>query len=100
MESAWTSDTSTRPAVCWFGHGISISGGRVRNIDGPAFRKAMLAQHMSIWEGLHILPRGVPSRGAKLCTYLRWFARPDKVNTEPYYELPLLMTKLRSNLHF
>ncbi len=50
--------------------------------------------------GLHISPRGAPSRGAKLCTYLRWFARPDRADTEPYYELPLPVTKLRSIFHF
>ena len=74
----------------------TFSGGRIRNVDHLAFRKAMLARDMSVWGGLHISPRGAPSRGAKLCTYLRWFARPDRVNTEPYYELPLPVTKLRS----
>ncbi len=38
--------------------------------------------------------------GAELCTYSRWFARPDEVNAEPYYELPLPVTKLRSIGHF
>ncbi len=60
----------------------------------------MLARNMSVWGGLHISPRGTPSRGAKLCTYLRWFARPDRIDTEPYYELPLPVTKLRSIFHF
>ena len=55
---------------------------------------------MSIWGTLHISPRGAPSQGAKLCTYLRWFARPDRISTEPYYELPLPVTKLRSIFHF
>ncbi len=32
--------------------------------------------------------------------YLRWFARPDRISTEPYYELPLPVTKLRSIFHF
>ncbi len=50
--------------------------------------------------GLHISPRCAPSKGAKLCTYLRWFARPDRISTEPYYELPLPVTKLRSIFHF
>ncbi len=53
--------------------------------------------------GLHILPRGAPSRGAKLCTYLRWFARPDGVNTEPYNELALpviTVIKLRSKAFY
>ncbi len=54
-----------------------------------------MTRDMSVWGGLHILPRGAPSRGAKLCTYLQWFAWPDRVNTEPYYELPLPVTKLR-----
>ncbi len=77
-----------------------FSGGRIRNVDHLAFRKAMLARDMSVWGGLHISPRGAPSKGAKLCTYLRWFARPDKTSTEPYYELPLPVTKLRSIFHF
>ncbi len=55
---------------------------------------------------LHILPgaRGALSRGVKLCTYLRWFARPDNClqsqPTKPYHELPLLVIKLRSIVHF
>ena len=77
-----------------------FSGGRLHNTDDPAFCKATLAEHMSVWEGLHISPRGVPSRNAKLWTYLWWFARPDKVHTEPYYELALPVTKLRSIVHF
>ncbi len=77
-----------------------FSGGRVRNVDHLAFRKAMLARDVSVWGGLHISPRGAPSKGAKLCTYLRWFARPDRTSTEPYYELPLPVTKLRSIFHF
>ncbi len=44
-------------------------GGRIRNVDHLAFRKAMLARDMFVWGGLHISPRGAPSRGAKLCTY-------------------------------
>ena len=77
-----------------------FSGGRIRNVDHHAFRKAMLARDMSVWGGLHISPRGAPSRGAKLCTCLRWFARPDRISTEPYYELPLPVTKLISIFHF
>ncbi len=77
-----------------------FSVGRIRNVDHLAFRKAMLARDMSVWGGLHISPRGAPSEGAKLCTYLRWFARPDRISTEPYYELPLPVTKLRSIFHF
>ncbi len=59
----------------------------------------MLARDMSVWGGRHISPRGAPSRGAKFCTYVRWFAWPDRVNTEPYYELPLPVAELRSIIH-
>ncbi len=78
----------------------SFSGGHSHNIDGPTFQKAMLVQHMSVWQGLHISPRGAPSQGAKLCTQMGWLAQPRKVHTEPYYELPLPVTKLRSIVHF
>ncbi len=62
----------------------------------------MLARDMSVWGGLHISPRGAPSRGAtkRLCTYLRWFARPDRISTELYYELPLPVTRLSLIFHF
>ncbi len=45
---------------------------------------------------LVVLPLGVSG----FAPMLRWFAQPDKVNTEPYYELPLLVTKFRSSFHF
>lgn len=32
--------------------------------------------------------------------YFRWFSRPDKCSIEPYYELSLPITKLRSIVHF
>ncbi len=43
-----------------------FSGGRIRNVDHLAFRKAMLARDMSVWGGavtfrLVVLPLGVPS---------------------------------------
>ncbi len=75
-------------------------GGRIRNVDHLAFRKAMLARDMSVWGRLHMSPPGAPSPDAKLCTYLQWFARPGRFNIEPYYELPLPATKLRSIFHF
>ncbi len=104
-------DTLGNPGCCNWAAGVQkqfaslgvpspFSGGRVRNVDHLAFRKAMLARDMSVWGGLHISPRGAPSKGAKLCTALRWFARPDRTSTEPYYELPLPVTKLRSIFHF
>ena len=76
------------------------SGGRLQNIDAHGFQRAMLAREGSVWQGLSISPRTAPSARAKLCTYLRWFARPGKVSGEPYYELPMSITKLRLIFHF
>ena len=40
-------------------------------------------------------------RGAlKLCTYHHWFGRPSKVHCEPYYELPMGITRLRALIQF
>ncbi len=77
-----------------------LTGGCVHNIDHLAFRKAMLVRDMSVWEGLHILPRDTPSEGAKLSISSRRSAQPTKVNTQFYYGFPLPVTKLRSILHF
>ena len=77
-----------------------FSCGKLQNIDAHGFHRAMLAQEKAVWQGLHMSPRNAPSPRAKLCTYLRWFARPDKVSVEPYHELPMSITKLRSLFHF
>ena len=40
--------------------------------------------------GLHISPSSAPSKKAKLCTYLRWFSRPERCSVEPYMTCHLL----------
>ncbi len=75
-------------------------GGVVGMVDVLAFWRAMQSQEVSVWQGLHMSPRVAPSPRAKLCTYLRWFARPDRVLVEPYYEMPMSITKLRLQFHF
>ncbi len=82
------------------GMAAPFPGGVVGTVDVMAFRNAMLSQEVSVWEGLQMSPRIAPSPRAKLCTYLRWFARPDRVLVEPYYELPMSITKLRLLCHF
>jgi len=77
-----------------------FSDGKLGTVDAYGFQQAMLAREKSIWIGLHISPRTAPSARAKLCTYLRWFARPDRCSVEPYYDLPMSITKLRSIMHF
>ncbi len=79
----WAAASWNSEAVYKFGRAVSVLGGRIRNVDHLAFREAMLARDVSVWWGLHISPRDAPSRGAKLSTYLQWFARPDRIHTEP-----------------
>lgn len=82
------------------GMATPFPGGVLGTVDVLAFRKAMLSQEVSVWQGLHMSPRVAPSPRAKLCTYFRWFARPDRMLVEPYYELPMSITKLRLLFHF
>ena len=66
----------------------------------PAQHRQRAQQHArQVLEGSHISPRTCPSRGAKLCTYYRWFSRPKDV-AEPYLELPLTGGSLRQLLRF
>ena len=53
-----------------------------------------------VWEDLHVSPRTAPSKGAKLCTYHHWFGRPSNLRFEPYYELPMGISKLRALVQF
>ena len=52
------------------------------------------------WDDTHISPRSCPSAGAKLCTYHRWFSRPNPQVTEPYFELPLSRRSLGQLFRF
>ena len=71
------------------------------SVDVASFTSAEPAHlTLSMWEGLHASPRTVPSKGAKLCTYHHWFGRPSKVHCEPYYELPMGITRLRALIQF
>ena len=63
------------------------------------FSRAMLDRENEVWAGLHISPHSAPSKKAKLCTYLRWFSRPERCSVEPC-DLPFSIKKLRSILHF
>ena len=78
----------------------SFLGGRIQFVDAFGFQRAMLDRENEVWAGLHISPRSAPSKKAKLCTYLRWFSRPERCSVEPYYDLPLSIKKLRSILDF
>ena len=51
-------------------------------------------------KNLIVSPRTAPSKEAKLCTYHHWFGRASILQFEPYYELPMVDSKLRALEHF
>ena len=53
-----------------------------------------------VWENLHVTPRTGPSKGAKLCTYHHWSGQPSNLRFEPYYELPMGVSKLWALVQF
>lgn len=74
-----------------------FSGVSLQNIDAYGRQRAMLAREKSVWRPSH----NAPSAHAKLCTHLRWFARPDGVSVKPCYELSMSTTKLtKHRWHF
>ncbi len=69
-------------------------------VDPHTFRRDMGDAYKRNWAGLHVSPRTAPSACTKSCTYLRWFARPGKMPAEPYFELPISLSKLRRLVQF
>ena len=53
-----------------------------------------------IWDGLHASPRLAPSKGAKLCTYFAWFLRPGRLGVEPYFDIPMPLSRMRLLMQF
>ena len=72
----------------------------IESINGQEFRLALVQRQQRVWESVHESPRTAPSKGAKLCTYHRWFSPPDKLHAAPCYELPMPIIKLRALLQF
>ena len=69
-------------------------------LDSHGFMDKLAGARQRTWDGLHVSPRAAPSKGAKLCTYHHWFGRPNKIHCEPYYELPMSITRLRALMQF
>ena len=59
------------------------------------------AQALQVWADIDICPRTCPSRNATLCTYRRWFARPDCLRRPgQLFQQPLSARCLRVFLKF
>jgi hypothetical protein len=59
------------------------------------------AQSVCVWDGLDVCPRTCPSAAATLCTYTRWFARPQSLSQPgQLLQQPLSARCLRTLLRF
>ena len=70
-------------------------------VEIDAVMQLLDAQALQVWADIDICPRTCPSRNATLCTYGRWFARPDCLRRPgPLFQQPLSARCLRVFLKF
>ena len=96
---------ASQPLVCvnWAGMqfrdpGISspFTSSGIGALDSLEFMGSLAKRSEQVWGILHVSPRTAPSKGAKLCTCHHWFGRPSNLRFEPYYELPMGISKLQA----
>ena len=87
-------------------HSLSVVGNimhldpaAMHNIDISELRICLSAHLARVWNNLAPNPRVCPSAGARLCTYLRWFAQPTN-NKADLVRLPLPRKAMVSFLRF
>ena len=68
-----------RPALSLVGYHMQLDFVALHSIDIGDLRCCLAAQLAQPWSGLAASPRTCPSSGARLCTYLQWFACPGPV---------------------
>ena len=71
----------------------------MHNIDISELRICLSAHLARVWNDMAPNPRVCPSAGARLCTYLRWFAQPTN-NKADLLRLPLPRKAMVSFLRF
>ena len=72
----------------------------IRVLDSLGFMSRSVKRREQVWENLHVSPWTAPFKGAKLCTCHHWFGRPSNLRFEPYYQLPMGISKLRALVQF
>ena len=82
------------------GMGSPFVSSGIGALDSLGFMSRSAKRRGQVWEDLHVSPRTAPSKGAKLCTYHHWFGRPSNLRFEPYYDLPMGISKLRALVQF
>ena len=77
-----------------------FSSSGVVALNSLGFQANVEGQHRKVWDGLHASPRLAPSKGAKLCTYFAWFLRPGRLGVEPYFDIPMPLSRMRLLMQF
>ena len=75
-------------ALSLVGYNLQLNTADMQDIDIRDLRGCLPAQLAHAWESVALNPRSCPSEGARLCTYLRWFACPTHNQIE-LLRLPL-----------
>ena len=75
-------------ALSLVGYNLQLNTADMQDIDIRDLRGCLSAQLAHAWESVALNPRSCPSEGARLCTYLRWFACPTHNQIE-LLRLPL-----------
>ena len=81
------------------GYIFDLDASALPNIDSLCLRSKMRLRARAPWQDLHQSPRLAPSVGSRLCTYLRWFARPSP-GYRPITMLPISAWIAKSLLRF
>ena len=83
------------------GYEYTIRGDTLIPVDVANVMLLLDAPARQEWAGVDICPRTCPSENATLCTYLRWFARPEGLRQPgPLVMLPLSARCMHTLLRF
>ncbi|RYE04502.1 MAG: reverse transcriptase family protein [Rickettsiaceae bacterium] len=94
----WANGVMRQYSLLGIASPFSSSG--IVGLNAFKFQTSMRDRLCRVWDGCHVSPRTAPSKGAKLCTYFAWFFRPSQLTFEPYYDIPMPISRLRLLLQF
>ena len=81
------------------GYAWQLSEGALPLVEMGALHARLAEQRARVWAGLAASPRLCPTEGARQCTYLRWFARPEN-SSASVLKQPLQYRAMRALLRF
>ena len=86
------------------GYCMALSAGVMPVIDIGELRGCIMVHMAQPWQGLADNPRLSPTQGVRLCTHLRWFARPagctaDLLRVPVPYRALVRFLRLRAGCH-